>query len=726
MRGHHYRNNRYVDVGVGRKIGYYYYHMWILWSCCCCCYYWLIGGRFVVVDGRPISLSEQGWKVRHGGPPVTTTSSRARESNNMGNKEEDRELEEGEKVKLQPLRVLFDTTELDVDTWNRQPQLRDTINYLKEEVLPSVATLLQETLSIVQRGKDIIDDSLSDVAWKFRLPEATCYDLLQNVDFTYNEKDPSSGYIVDMEKHDMVMFVLSNSFNNEVLKCEETTFAMSAPCLLYQSTDRPLVSIVSLCLTNLVTTLPPPFSSDPSNNSNNNINDQRLEHTILHEITHNLGFNSEMYKFYRNPRTGQPLVPRPFIKTQSINCVQKRTLKDIELPTNVIEPLFHSTTNQLKSFHMITPTVQQIVRTQFNCPHVANIAGLLENQPTNSNDCFGSHWDERYHLYNSMSSLYDQEAYFTPLTLALLEDTGWYRPNYNHPQIQISPFGLHAGCSFLTDTCVTSEGTVPSYANGYFCNQPYNTNDNNWLCDANHSARGKCDLFPSRKSPMSNNLGPFYTSADHCPLVRMDLIDCQKPSNQIYNQHYKHNHIIPNELFGPSSSCIQTNTQSLTTTTTTTTAICTTTLCNTKQKTVDITIDGTTVSCQTDFQQITIPSNTNKGYTHTITCPRISSICPQMVTCPSQCSGKGTCDFNTLKCNCFDTTDTTEGCYNSLPLPYPNNNNNNNDNNQLSDAWQSLMNMPPYPNQKKKSSSHNPHPAKTIMTIITTMTILVD
>jgi hypothetical protein len=60
---------------------------------------------------------------------------------------------------------------------------------------------------------------------------------------------------------------------------------------------------------------------------------------------------------------------------------------------------------------------------------------------------------------------------FTPLTLAVMEDSGWYRANYTVSQL--SPWGLGAGCEFITGKCltVTSNGPVlPNYSMGYFCN----------------------------------------------------------------------------------------------------------------------------------------------------------------------------------------------------------------------------------------------------------------
>ena len=56
--------------------------------------------------------------------------------------------------------------------------------------------------------------------------------------------------------------------------------------------------------------------------------------------------------------------------------------------------------------------------------------------------------------------------YITALTLAFLEDTGWYRPNY--AVAENSPFGLGAGCEFVEDQCIQN-GTVPKWADGTFC-----------------------------------------------------------------------------------------------------------------------------------------------------------------------------------------------------------------------------------------------------------------
>lgn len=62
--------------------------------------------------------------------------------------------------------------------------------------------------------------------------------------------------------------------------------------------------------------------------------------------------------------------------------------------------------------------------------------------------------------------IYTTYRYVTALTLALLEDSGWYRPNY--AVAQNSPFALGAGCKFLEDQCI-QRGSVAPWAQGTFC-----------------------------------------------------------------------------------------------------------------------------------------------------------------------------------------------------------------------------------------------------------------
>lgn len=59
------------------------------------------------------------------------------------------------------------------------------------------------------------------------------------------------------------------------------------------------------------------------------------------------------------------------------------------------------------------------------------------------------------------------------LTLALMEDSGWYLANYTNSKM--SPWGLGRGCAFINQLCLkvndAGETVVPEFGKGYFCNQ---------------------------------------------------------------------------------------------------------------------------------------------------------------------------------------------------------------------------------------------------------------
>ena len=58
-----------------------------------------------------------------------------------------------------------------------------------------------------------------------------------------------------------------------------------------------------------------------------------------------------------------------------------------------------------------------------------------------------------------MSAYFAQEAdFFSPLSFALLQDSGWYWPNYR--LAELSPFGHGAGCGFVQNDCIVN-GEVP-------------------------------------------------------------------------------------------------------------------------------------------------------------------------------------------------------------------------------------------------------------------------
>ena len=82
---------------------------------------------------------------------------------------------------------------------------------------------------------------------------------------------------------------------------------------------------------------------------------------------------------------------------------------------------------------------------------------------------------------------------FSSLTLALLEDTGWYKGNYE--MTTMSTFGLGAGCGFVNEDCINEDGTIPASSKGFFCNSLSTLRRQSFHCTPTHEGIGYCDLF---------------------------------------------------------------------------------------------------------------------------------------------------------------------------------------------------------------------------------------
>ena len=87
-------------------------------------------------------------------------------------------------------------------------------------------------------------------------------------------------------------------------------------------------------------------------------------------------------------------------------------------------------------------------------------------------------------------------------------------------------------------------------------------------------------------------------------------------------------------------------------------------------------VRGEWFTCEYDFFEFDIRI-ANGAFTSTIQCPSLSTACPDLLFCPSNCTDSGTCNFTNVdennmvrpKCECFDEFDTSEDCSRSRTPP---------------------------------------------------------
>ena len=363
----------------------------------------------------------------------------------------------------------------------------------------------------------------------------------------------------------------------------ESVIAAASACFIDARTRRPIAGILFL------------GSSYDFSRANSN---QYLEMVLLHEITHILAFSSVLFEFFPN---------QPVYANQTINGVNRKLLT--------------------------TPEVVKRAQNHFGCDNITGVE--LENQ--GGLGSVGSHWEARLMLGDYMISTDYDETVISDITLALFEDSGWYKVNYYSGGL--FRYGKNQGCTFLEEKCI--KNGVPTFEE--FCNTP-----NKGKCLPGNISKGKCYIvnysnpIPAEYRYFSSDIAGGFMPADYCPVaLPQEDIKYYIPSSCKYGKKDQYLS-APEEVIGDSSICIE---SSLTIKdylnvplyNNNFKAMCHQVSCNKENQEIIITIGTTTVSCPRGTSTITVP-----GYDGKIKCPDYSRICGGSEWCndPIECINK--------------------------------------------------------------------------------------
>ncbi|XP_075222194.1 leishmanolysin-like peptidase, invadolysin [Lycorma delicatula] len=267
----------------------------------------------------------------------------------------------------------------------------------------------------------------------------------------------------------------------ETERCHKgLTVAYAAHCQQEAELDRPIAGHANLC--------PDSISTKP----------QELEillSTVKHEILHALGFSVSLFAFYRD-KDGKPLTPREENGKPLLN----EKLQARQWSENVIRTIVrhdwkvHGDKVDREVQVMVTPRVVEEVRKHFNCSDLEGAE--LENQGEEGTAL--THWEKRVFENEAMTGTHTQNPVYSRLTLALMEDTGWYKANYS--MAQELTWGRNLGCDFVTKSC------------------------KNWI--DTHRAKGKsihpfCDKV--KRDPLETECTDDRSSVALCNLVEYNL-----------------------------------------------------------------------------------------------------------------------------------------------------------------------------------------------------------
>ncbi|OMJ82166.1 hypothetical protein SteCoe_17185 [Stentor coeruleus] len=326
---------------------------------------------------------------------------------------------------------------------------------------------------------------------------------------------------------------------------------------------------------------------------------------MTHELTHALGFSLSSFVYYKND-----------YGEYYENLFKNVTLRD------------------LSTIYLTTPNVKSRAQKLFGC----NSLPGAELETQGDLGTAYSHWNSRI----AFNDLMNPQAVFTDfvyseLTFAVLEDSGWYKPDYSYAQ-QIN-FGYKEGCEFHDKKCLVNEKPISRM----FCDD-FKAES---LCTHDYLSKGKCNLYqysfdlPDYFKYFSDPTlgGDPYT--DFCPVVSGNF-NCRIPG--CANADFM-------EEICEDCRCVE-GTYSLSKTYEEIHASCHRITCGVNFVIIHIGIHN--ITCTETGTMMNVP-----GFNGKLRCPDIEAIC-RTSPCLNNCYGNecndGVCDDDSL--NRFDDCNT--------------------------------------------------------------------
>ncbi|XGW06157.1 hypothetical protein V3C99_016462 [Haemonchus contortus] len=252
--------------------------------------------------------------------------------------------------------------------------------------------------------------------------------------------------------------------------CVESALAYSRHCVTDEITKRPVAGYMNICPHLLKEITPARLDA--------------WEATLKHELFHTLSFSMSLFPYF--PGAGEPqwnefeyVIP---------NVVHRFTRFDWETSKGAVKHNIHM---------IVTRKVREEARRHFNCSTLEGAE--LENQGISGT--LGSHWEKRAFENELMTADSTHLPVLSRLSLALLEDSGWYKVNYD--KAEDMEWGKNLGCNFATKSCLTWMKLNPSDP------YPFCTVPRGYRCTAKRLEKLQCNLVTTGKIP-SKDIPPEY------------------------------------------------------------------------------------------------------------------------------------------------------------------------------------------------------------------------
>ena len=262
-------------------------------------------------------------------------------------------------------------------------------------------------------------------------------------------------------------------------------------------------------------------------------------------------------------------------------------------------------------------------RKHFNCKDIPGLA--LEDQ--GGKGAANGHWEARYMLGDYMISTIYNDFVMSDITLALFEDTGFYKVEYYSGGL--FKFGKNKGCIFFNISCITNGETLFKEE---FC-----TEEDKPICTPLRTTKGNCIIEKNQKVIIEEKAYQYFKypwirgfpAANYCPVsysfyTKEDYLP-NSFSFGISNLHKDYGEIIGKKAFCfessllPSTSELEIIFQ----------PICYEVECDRKNNQIIINIGSFIFRCPTYGKHFINP----EGFKGEINCPKYDEICSSTELC---------------------------------------------------------------------------------------------
>ena len=187
-------------------------------------------------------------------------------------------------------------------------------------------------------------------------------------------------------------------------------------------------------------------------------------------------------------------------------------------------------------FYINSTRVVDTARKYFNCSQIEGV----ELEDAGSKGIAGSHWEARILLGDYMNAvIYAEEQVISEFTLALLEDSGYYKANYYTGGLM--RFGKHKGCDFVFNKCINNGKVDSKFKNEFFFGIYDDIIQEDTSCSSGRQSRTYHHLLHYKENITEEyqyysrkNIGGYYP-ADYCPVSLGEISD--ESENRYYLGH---------------------------------------------------------------------------------------------------------------------------------------------------------------------------------------------